>query len=193
MSNLVGVPRSQVKCSGCAEVTGRRSNVKSRGVCQGHRSNVKSSGCAKVTGQMSNLVGVPRSQVKCEVWWVCPGHRSNVKFRGCARSFDQVSADLKVPHLPLGDISLDNVRHVCNQAPSSTGNTHHCTILGSDDSTCWYDSIRIYNWFDGNYRQVSRFCGSTIPTSVTFQDGVGLVLFKSDYSVAKTGFDFQYE
>ncbi|OXA64039.1 Exoskeleton protein RP43 [Folsomia candida] len=61
------------------------------------------------------------------------------------------------------------------------------------DSTCSYDSIRIYTWFDGDYRQASGFCGNTIPTSVTFQDGVLFVLFTSDGSILKTGFDFQYE
>ncbi|OXA63048.1 cubilin [Folsomia candida] len=58
---------------------------------------------------------------------------------------------------------------------------------------CLFDSVRIYNWFDGDYLQVAIFCGTTIPTSVTFQDGVGLVLFSSDSSVTGTGFDFQYE
>ncbi|OXA64546.1 Dorsal-ventral patterning protein tolloid [Folsomia candida] len=61
------------------------------------------------------------------------------------------------------------------------------------DSLCAYDWIRIYNWFEDDYRQVARFCGNTIPTSATFQDGVGFVLFSSDSSVFKTGFDFQYE
>ncbi|XP_035707983.1 bone morphogenetic protein 1-like [Folsomia candida] len=61
------------------------------------------------------------------------------------------------------------------------------------EPTCAYDSIKIYNWFDGNYLQVAIFCGNTIPTSVTLQDGVGVVLFKSDLSWTRTGFDFQYE
>lgn len=38
-----------------------------------------------------------------------------------------------------------------------------------------------------------RFCGSTIPTSVTFQDGAGLILFVTDASLTATGFEFQYE
>ncbi|OXA62265.1 cubilin [Folsomia candida] len=60
-------------------------------------------------------------------------------------------------------------------------------------SSCQFDWTRIYNWFDGDYRQVAIFCGGTIPTSVTFQDGAGVVFFYSDSSVTGTGFDFQYE
>ncbi|OXA63049.1 cubilin [Folsomia candida] len=60
-------------------------------------------------------------------------------------------------------------------------------------TSCQFDSIRIYNWFDGDYRQVAIFCAYTIPVSVTFQDGAGVVLFSSDSSVTRTGFDFQYE
>ncbi|OXA62870.1 exoskeleton protein RP43 [Folsomia candida] len=62
-----------------------------------------------------------------------------------------------------------------------------------NDSGCTYDSIRVYNWFDNDYLQVVRFCGTTIPTSVTFQDGAGLVAFVTDSSVTSTGFEFQYE
>ncbi|OXA42502.1 Blastula protease 10 [Folsomia candida] len=61
-------------------------------------------------------------------------------------------------------------------------------------SNCRYDdAIMIYNWSDGRYVLVTVFCGNTIPASVTFQDGAGLVLFQSDLINAGTGFEFQYE
>ncbi|OXA63051.1 embryonic protein UVS.2 [Folsomia candida] len=60
-------------------------------------------------------------------------------------------------------------------------------------SSCQFDYVKIYNWFDGNYLQVAIFCGTTIPVSVTFQDGAGVVFFSSDSSFTRAGFDFQYE
>ncbi|XP_035702579.1 cubilin [Folsomia candida] len=62
-----------------------------------------------------------------------------------------------------------------------------------NDSGCMRDPVRIFNWFDNGYLEVARFCGSTIPTSVTFQDGAGLILFVTDASLTATGFEFQYE
>ncbi|XP_035708008.1 exoskeleton protein RP43 isoform X1 [Folsomia candida] len=60
-------------------------------------------------------------------------------------------------------------------------------------SSCQFDSVRIYNWFEDDYLQVAIFCAYTIPTSVTLQDGAGVVFFSSDFSVTRTGFDFEYE
>ncbi|XP_021967710.1 deleted in malignant brain tumors 1 protein [Folsomia candida] len=60
-------------------------------------------------------------------------------------------------------------------------------------SSCLYDSIKTYNWFNGEYRQVSMICGNIIPPSVTLQDGLGFVLFVSDINNERTGFEFAYE
>jgi hypothetical protein len=59
-------------------------------------------------------------------------------------------------------------------------------------SGCPYDAVTIYNWFDNQYTQVAKVCGSTIPPATTLQSGVGLVTFTTDSSVTATGFNFEW-
>lgn len=98
------------------------------------------------------------------------------------------------------------------------------------EGNCSYDSVRIFNWFDNNYIEVSRwvakflwilscknlqkfswkafqkewwnlkitkyiifrFCGTTIPPSLTLIEGAGIVTFRSDSSEVRRGFKFEW-
>ncbi|OXA46136.1 Trypsin-1 [Folsomia candida] len=59
-------------------------------------------------------------------------------------------------------------------------------------SECGYDAIMIYNWYNNQYIQVVRHCGSSLPPTTTFQSGLGLVTFESDDVFTTTGFDFEW-
>ncbi|XP_035714138.1 cubilin [Folsomia candida] len=59
-------------------------------------------------------------------------------------------------------------------------------------SGCLYDQLAVFTWFDNEYKQTARFCGDTIPTSVTLVGGAGLVTFSSDRYNAYSGFKFEW-
>ncbi|OXA62871.1 exoskeleton protein RP43 [Folsomia candida] len=61
------------------------------------------------------------------------------------------------------------------------------------DSLCQYDSVRTFTWFNDQYSQVARICGSTIPPSLTLQGGLGLISFTTDSSITGAGFSFEWE
>ncbi|OXA42098.1 Embryonic protein UVS.2 [Folsomia candida] len=70
-------------------------------------------------------------------------------------------------------------------------------VESSDD--CGSDAVTIYNWFGnipfGKLKRTKCYeilCGSTLPPLFTFESGVGLVTFVTDYRVTLTGFDFQW-
>ncbi|OXA62869.1 cubilin isoform X1 [Folsomia candida] len=67
------------------------------------------------------------------------------------------------------------------------------TFVDMEGASCLYDYVRTFTWFENTYSQVARFCGTTIPTSLTLAEGVGLVSFTSDASVTGPGFAFEWE
>ncbi|XP_035714137.1 deleted in malignant brain tumors 1 protein-like [Folsomia candida] len=60
------------------------------------------------------------------------------------------------------------------------------------DLNCVYDYVTIYTWFDNDYKQVARVCGETLPPTVTFVEGAGLVTFRSDGYMNRRGFKFEW-
>ncbi|OXA49526.1 cubilin [Folsomia candida] len=58
---------------------------------------------------------------------------------------------------------------------------------------CGFDSVSTFTWFDNQFTEVAMFCGTTIPTSLSLQGGIGLIRFSSDATDARTGFDFEWE
>ncbi|XP_021958573.1 exoskeleton protein RP43 [Folsomia candida] len=61
------------------------------------------------------------------------------------------------------------------------------------NGSCNYDSLQTYTWFNNQFTEVARFCGTTIPPSLTLTEGLGLISFGTDGSTTGSGFDFEYE
>ncbi|XP_021966524.1 CUB domain-containing protein 2 [Folsomia candida] len=61
------------------------------------------------------------------------------------------------------------------------------------NADCNFDSVRTYTWFNNQFSEVARFCGTTIPPSLTLPEGLGLIRFNSDSTDTRTGFDFEWE
>ncbi|XP_035707806.1 exoskeleton protein RP43-like [Folsomia candida] len=59
-------------------------------------------------------------------------------------------------------------------------------------NNCVYDAVSVYNWFNNEYIQLGRYCGTTLPPTFTLEAGVALVVFRSDTSNVGVGFAFEW-
>lgn len=62
-------------------------------------------------------------------------------------------------------------------------------------SKCQYDNLTIYDkigTFDDSKHVIGTYCGDKTPNPFTFVNSV-MLIFMSDYSVGKKGFEVHYE
>ncbi|CAH1246036.1 LPA [Branchiostoma lanceolatum] len=62
-----------------------------------------------------------------------------------------------------------------------------------DEPSCGYDYVEIFDGMDSNAESMGRFCGSTLPASMTSTGNSLLVVFRSDSSVTASGFKISYQ
>jgi trypsin len=112
-------------------------------------------------------------------------------FTGFA-SLNTNSGNLSYPIGGGSYLNNENALFVINPIVPAMRTVMFTRMNVENDSTCSYDAVTIYNFFNNEYIQVAKRCGTTLPPSTTLESGVGLVTFTTDSSVVGTGFDFEW-
>lgn len=60
------------------------------------------------------------------------------------------------------------------------------------DSQCKYDFVKIFNNGSGYVDEIGPFCGTNIPKVITIPNNLATILFQSDSSTAKDGFNIGF-